>query len=123
MLERWQVYYVFCQQAKPNPKHKFVVVAHVNKTWCYAFFINSVINPFIANNPKLMPCEVALAASSHTFLQHDSFIDCRDVYTFPLTNMTDFRGQLDVSIIPNVLTAVSACPVLKRGQKKVILGS
>jgi hypothetical protein len=122
-ITKWQIFFVQnCQQVKPIPKDKFVVVAHVDTSWCYGFFINSRINRFISDNPKLLPCEVLIAATQYTFLTHDSFIDCRDVYTFPLKDMNNNREMLNEQTIENVLKAVSVCPVLKPVHKKVILG-
>jgi hypothetical protein len=122
-ISKWQIFFVqSCQQVRPVPKDKFVVVAHVDTSWCYGFFINSRLNQFILDNPRLLPCEVAISAKSHAFLAHDSFIECKDAYVFPTKDLNNSRGMLDQQTIENVINAVTVCPALKQIHKKIILG-
>ncbi len=122
-INKWEIFFIpNCQQAKPMPKDKFIVVAHTDTSWCYGFFINSRINQFIKDNPRLLPCEVPILATDYSFLTHDSFIDCREVSVFLLKDLNDGRGLLNQQSISEVIQAVTVCPALKQIHKKYILG-
>lgn len=58
-----------------KPHEKCFVVLHVDEH-TVTCVINSEINPFIANRPALMQCQVAMCVSAHAFMHHDSYIDC-----------------------------------------------
>lgn len=69
----------------------------------------------------LLSCEALIQASQHSFLTHDSFIDCRDAFPFDLQELTNGRGSLSADAKQSVLKAVAACPVLQKKHKQLIL--
>jgi hypothetical protein len=115
----WDVYYVFTTHTKPFPKNKFIVIVCF-ETNPMGFLINSRINQFVQKRPRLMPCEVKIEQSSHTFLAHDSFLDCRDLFPFPASELTDLKGTIDEATRIKILAGVAACPVLPRNYKDLI---
>lgn len=119
-IELWQVYYLFCNHTKPLPKYKFVVIACIDDT-PMGFLINSKINQFIYRRPKLLVCEVKLEQIDHDFLSYNSYLDCRDIFPFETSELTDLRGTIHDSAKGSILTAVSACPVLPTRYKQMII--
>lgn len=119
---RWDVHYFFCQQARPEPKDKFVVIAHIDANWFYGFFINSEIKHFVTKR-QLEPCMAPIAPHAHPFLTHNSWVDCTGAYTFPsdILSAETYRGPLDKNTITAVLHAVSVCRVIRQKQKALIL--
>jgi hypothetical protein len=92
MASRWEVFYVkSCRHAKPNPKDKFVLIAYTTP-FPHGFFINSKINSYIANRYYLLPCEAIILSDQHSFLVHDSYVDCREIFPFGNGELTDSRG-------------------------------
>ena len=88
----------------------------------YGFLINSIVNTYIQKRPLLLPCEAQLFAAEHLFLRYDSWVDCRDIYPFTISELTDLRGNLSARARQIVLQSVDFCPVLKRRFKKLIQG-
>jgi hypothetical protein len=60
---------------------KRFVVLHVDAhtTTCV---INSEISPFIRARPALLRCQVTMGVAQHSFMDHDSHIDCSRVRSF-----------------------------------------
>lgn len=121
MASQWEVFHLIaCRHAKPQPKNKFLLVAYTSPS-PHGFFINSSINRFIRNRPHLLPCEAEIFAHEHHFLNHDSFVDCRDIFDLRLQELTSSRGHLSPRGTHAVIAAVRACPVLERFHKQRIL--
>ena len=120
-VELWQVYYVFCKYTKPTPKNKFIVIMCFDETIPMGILINSEINNFIKKRNHLMSCEVTLEQERHNFLRHTSYLDCRDIFSFPEVELTDLRGVMHPDIRQDVINAVKACPVLVLKHKIQIL--
>jgi hypothetical protein len=121
-ISQWQVYFIpNCRHARPLPKDKFVVVTCFDPNPC-GFFINTRVNEFIANHPDLLPCEVAMAATEHPFLAHDSWLDCRELLSFREEELSDLRGVLAARTVVAARRAVQDCPVLRPRFKRLISG-
>jgi hypothetical protein len=120
-LERWQVYYLFCRHTKPSPKYKYITIVCVNNSQYIGFLINSRINSFVQRRAHLLPCEVLVPVSEHSFLSYDSYIDCRDAFYFDVNELNDFRGHLSSNAQQAVINAVRICPVLSKHTKNLIL--
>lgn len=114
----WSVYYFFCTHTTPQ-KNKFIVITFYDVK-PMGFLINSEIHPFIANKYHLRVCQVPLAQENHSFLNHDSYLDCQEV--FPLTGLDqlDYRGEIHLDVRPLILAAVTKCPVLLVKHKEAI---
>jgi len=120
MASKWEIFYVkSCRHAKPNPKDKFVVIAYIHPI-PHGFFINSKINSYISNRAYLLSCEAIILSTQHTFLVHDSYIDCREIFPFNNEELTDSRGLLSSDGQVSVLNAVASCPVLEQIHKNRI---
>jgi len=117
MISKWEVFYVpSCRHTKPTPKPKFVVIVYVNLS-PHGFLINSIINNFILNRSYLLPCEAQILASQHSFLNYDSYVDCREIFMFDESELIDTRGILSSDAKEAVINAVNACPVLENIHK------
>jgi hypothetical protein len=79
------------------------------------------VNQFIIDRPQLYSCEVLIEARHHSFLRRDSYIDCREAFILADYELKDRRGSLNETTRRAVLAAVSACPVLRRRYKEMIL--
>jgi hypothetical protein len=62
-------------------REKRYVVVHVDGH-TLTCIINSGIGAFLANRPALLRCQVKMAAHDHTFMNHDSHIDCSQLHRF-----------------------------------------
>lgn len=67
------VFYLQCTLCTP-PKPKFFTAVCCDPLMMV--LINSHVNPFVLDRPKLLEAEVPIAASDHDFLSHDSFVCC-----------------------------------------------
>jgi hypothetical protein len=43
------------------------------------FIVNTGVNPFILNNPKLLGVQLLLKQSDYSFLDHDSYLACHEI--------------------------------------------
>lgn len=121
-MQQWQVYYVpNCRHALPSPKNKYIVVAHIDIGIPHGFFINSNVNAYVRKNNNLFPCQAQILSTEHTFLSHDSWVDCQHLYEFTVSELTNLQGTLSDAAINYVLAAVQRCPVLLPSQKQVIV--
>lgn len=121
-IERWQVYHVYCHQTTPA-KFKYVVVVYVTASYCLGFLINSETPRFVSSQPELYPCMVDIRSDQHSFLRYDSVVDCMAPFTFPLQDLTDYRGEVEAGTQQAILRAVEICPRLRRGHRRAILGN
>ena len=121
-IQQWQIYHMLnCRHALPNPKHKYVAVAYVDIGIPHGFLINSDVNKYVRNNNNLFPCQAQILTTEHSFLRHDSWVDCQNLYEFTVSELTNLRGTLSEAAINYVLAAVQRCPVLLPAQKQVIV--
>ena len=119
--KQWQVFHLFCHCALPSPKYKYVVLACLKPL--FGFMINSRINPFITEHPKLLVCEVPIKKLEHSFLKQDSFIDCREICPLTLEELNQPVGELNIQVIQQIIKAVPNCPTLSQRYKKLIIYS
>jgi len=120
MVSKWEIFYAkSCRYAKPNPKDKFVLIVYIDPS-PHGFFINSKINNYIANRDYLLSCEAIIFSTQHSFLVRDSYVDCREIFSFNNYELTDLRGLLSFDAQKSVLNAVASCPVLERIHKNRI---
>jgi hypothetical protein len=123
-VSRWEVYYLWLEAMRPEAKYKFVVIAHVEDGWVLGLVVNSRVNAFYADKPILAPCHAPIDQASHGFLDHDSFVDCTEVFVVPSAHLSADakRGELSEALQAAVLRAVADCPKLKIKHRKLILG-
>lgn len=83
--------------------------------------INSRINKFIKERPRLLVCQISIEKLEHSFLKHDSFIDCREICPLSNDDLIRHVGELSPQTIQNTIKAVRECSVLERRYKNYIL--
>jgi len=106
MPDTWCIYHITnCSHARPTPKDKFAAIV-CRDAECMGFLINSSINKFILNRPPLLVCQVKIKASDYGFLDHDSYIDCIDLYPFEDTELIDRLCSIDVATKAEIKKAV-----------------
>jgi hypothetical protein len=69
--------YLFCPFTTP-PKNKYFLVVSINPL-VLLFIVNTSVNPFILNNPKLLEAQLLLKQSDYSFLDHDSYLACHEI--------------------------------------------
>lgn len=121
----WHIYLVErCHHVRPEPKSKFVVTVGYNGSdEFWALMINSRIGPFIQNRPYLLTCEADIVADQHRSLDHDSYIDCTNIYSFYAWDFKRDKGVISKDAGSALLEAVRSCPTLKTKHKRMILTS
>lgn len=130
------VLYMHCEFTTP-PKNKYLVVACCEPE-LLVLVINSEIHPFIAKREELVDCQVDVPQADHTFLQHDSYINCIETQTaFNMTYVRDaitadyvnvYKGRIADYVIRNVIDAVDKsesmearhCKWIKQGLNSVL---
>jgi hypothetical protein len=97
-----------------------VVIAHIDNKRPMGFLINSKISNWLRKRPGLLICEVSISAAEHTCLRYDSFVDCRDLFSF---NDWEIKRRVAVSEQAKIaiLQAIRDCPTIERKYKAAIL--
>ncbi len=85
------------------------------------FLINSKINKWIQRDPKRMASQAKLAAIEHRILDHDSWVDCIDLYPFTDDELTSERGRVSDRGIAQIRQAVSNSETIVSRYKAMIL--
>jgi len=117
----WSVYLIYnCRHTKP-PKNKYSVIFNFPVGF-YGFLINSEIHPFIQKRNHLLPCIADIFCKTNNFLQHDSFIDCREMFDFDAGEIKLYKGEVCEQTKQNIIKAVTACPALELKYKNHLLG-
>jgi len=127
-LTPWSVIYVPVHFSNPPPKEKFLVIARVH-TDTLALVINSVPPPFIRRRANLLACQVPIKCSSHTFLSHDSYIDCTESILLKtheieeqiLGDIRRMKGEIAQDMRQHVIDAVKKSPKMPRDLKRELV--
>ena len=77
MIEIGGVYLLWCHVTNP-PKEKFCVCVRRQPTPLF-FLVNTEIHAYIQDRPELLRQQVELSATTHKFLDHDSWVDCKEL--------------------------------------------
>lgn len=109
------VIYRFCEFTKP-PKEKYLLVVQVQSETT-VLVINTGINKYIQDRQHLLDCQVLIDVATHTFLDHDSFIDCTETESLSTTDlieetlkdMSTLQGQITSDIKTKVIAALNDC--------------
>lgn len=56
---------------------RFVVLTVTQNTIC--FVVNSVMNQYVLDRPHIAANHVPMLAGDHSFMSHDSFVDCNEI--------------------------------------------
>jgi len=109
-----------CQVTK-IPKPKFTAIVCI-KPEPHGFLINSKIGQFIQNRPESFKAQVRILASRYSFLDHDSFIDCSQLFLFKAQDLQS-RESIQNDTKAEILKIVSESKMLTTMQKAQILNS
>lgn len=113
------VLHYYCYVASKNKFH--VVVC--KEPELLTVLINSHLNNFIINNPNLMACNTLIKKDDHSFLSHDSYVCCCDVFAGPRSgDNVDIVGGITTATWGRILDAVANSPTMSRRHKGWILG-
>jgi hypothetical protein len=116
MISTWRIYHINqCRHTTP-PKPKYVAIVCLNPN-PYGFLINSEISPFIKHSPALLSSQVAIAAERYGFLQHDSYINCGQLYSFKsgeLHSVPDVQNNTRKAIERIVAKSTLIAPIHRR---------
>jgi len=115
----WTFFFIRNAQYTIPPKDKYVLVV-CQDTECHAFFVNSKISRFIQNRPNMLACQVLLKASEYDFLQHDSYLNCSQLYAFDEMCFTYGRGTVLVHTKKEIKNAVAIATTIDQKYQEMI---
>ncbi|MEQ1844014.1 MAG: hypothetical protein ABL983_00370 [Nitrospira sp.] len=110
-------------------KDKFLLLASVNNGLLF-FVINSEINDFKKRSPDLLESQIELKKETHSFLPHDSWIDCSkvirafeaaEVISQINSKLGKLKGSLANAERKKVRTVVNDSRTLERRFKDAVL--
>ena len=121
MPDTWRIYHVKnCSHTRPDPKAKFVVIV-CKASKCMGFLINTEIHPFILKRPELLKAQVKIKVSDYRFLDHDSYIDCKDLFDFEDRDLLDERVPVNIITKAEIRKAINDSEVIEPRYQKLIL--
>ena len=120
MPDIWRIYHVRNSPHTTPTKDKFVIIVCVDNT-PLGFFINSDIHPYIQNHPKLLNCQILIKESEYWFLNHNSYIDCTQLYKFGDDNLVDGREIVSEVIKKEIKRVVSSATMIEKRYRTLIL--
>jgi hypothetical protein len=97
---------------------RFVVVVVNENT--VTFVINTAISAFLQSRPALLKCQVVMPVADHTFMRHDSHIDCSRTRTYATREVVSelvaqpdwVLGSISDMLRADILAAIKFSPVL-----------
>lgn len=112
-------------------KEKYLVLVADDDPEYLTFIVNSDINPFIANKPHLLQCQVAIDAASHSFLDHDSHVACHDVLPMKreevikslMENPAGIKGKVSPDVREQISAAVKFAKTIDKDKKNRIIAA
>ncbi len=86
------------------------------------FFINTSVNEWIKNS-GLLPTQADILASEHNTLNHNSFVDCLELYEFEETELAQVRNPVSRTAKASIKRAVGNSKTLITKHKRLIRDS
>lgn len=127
-LKAGAVLRLFCDFTTP-PKYKFVMLTSVEPL--QVFIINSEIHPYILNNPDLLADQVDIPQVDHSFLSHDSILNCVQAHqVFNISHLRQilledfsqiYKGKLRPYVLRNVIEVIEKSVNLSKITKTQII--
>ena len=124
MPKIWNIYHIEnCRHTTPV-KSKFVVIVCSSDSKFRGFLINTKIHRFIQDRPDLLVCQALIDVSSHSFLKHDSYADCRELCEFERheLNSDNDRGPIGLKAKKAIKLAVTKSKRISPYYRNLILG-
>lgn len=125
------VLYLHCSFTVP-PKEKFLLIVSTDPL-IVLFIINSEISRFVQNSQPHYQAQVLLKQQEHSFLRHDSYLDCSKNHqqNFPLekikTAILDdigrVKGKVSRSACTQILQVIQVSRFFSPKEKQVISSS
>jgi len=112
---------LFCRTTTP-PKEKRLVIASINPE-LLIFIINSEIPRFYEKKPYLKNQQIPLTKQKENFLDHDSWLDCSEVFRefniqkvkeILLADTSRVLGRLSDEVIAQLMDVVSESETLEQ---------
>lgn len=85
------------------------------------FLVNSSIRQYVQKHPELRAGQVSIAATDYSFLTHDSYVDCTQLYAFGNSELRNSRGAITRQTREAILEAVENATTVERRYKDLIL--
>lgn len=112
-------------------KEKYLVLVADDDPEYLTFIVNSDINPFIANKPHLMQCQVSIDAANHTFLDYDSHVACHEVLPMKreevikslMGNPAGIKGKVSPDVRGQIAAAVKFAKTIDKDKKNRIIAA
>jgi len=111
----------------PPKEKRFVIVAITPDGVSLAtVFINTNINPNVNFSQELKSLHILLSSEGRDYLNHDSFVDCTDLYEETVSVLTQavkddatcLLGKMDEEDLSKVHRLIMASPSIKKFKKK-----
>ena len=112
-------------------KEKFLVLVADDEPEYLTFVVNSEINPFIANKPYLMQCQVAIDAAGHDFFDHDSYVACHEILPMKreevikslMADPSAIKGEVSPDVRSQIVAAVKFAKTIEKDKKNHIIAA
>lgn len=112
-------------------KEKFLVLVADDDPEYLTFIVNSEINPFIANRPHLLQCQVAIDAANHEFLDYDSHVACHEVLPMKreevikslMADPSGIKGAVSPDVRGQIAAAVKFAKTIDKDKKSRIIAA
>ena len=112
-------------------KEKYLVLVADDDPEYLTFIVNSDINPFIANKPHLLQCQVAIDAANHDFLAYDSHVACHEVLPMKreevikslMGNPAGIKGNVSPDVREQIAAAVKFAKTIDKDKKNRIIAA
>jgi hypothetical protein len=118
----WRFYYIpNCRHTRPLPKDKFVAIV-CNAPNPMGFLINTSIRDYIKNRSYLLSSQIPISCEEYDFLDHDSYIDCSNLYPFNWCNLTSRRQRMGDNTISAIKRAVINSDTIEEMYIRLICG-
>ena len=112
-------------------KEKYLVLVADDDPDYLTFLVNSGINPFIANRPHLSQCQVAIDATNHDFLDHDSHIACHEILPMKreevikalMATPAGIKGEVSDEVRIQIMAAVKFAKTIEKEKKNRIIAA
>ena len=118
MVAVWHIYLnEKCRHTTPVKK-KYVVVVCANPN-PYGFLINSRIHPFVLKKPDLLAGQVLIESNKYSFLNHDSYINCNELFSFRAQELKKLQ-KVQNNTKTEIKNVVAASKLIEPLYKKLI---
>jgi len=121
-VDLWWIYYVRkVPYTVPLPKNKYVVIVCCDD-YPRGFLVNTSVHAWIQIDGQKMAAQVPIPAANHPCLDHDSYVDCCDLYRFEEFQLQDKRSAVSEPVKGAILAAVGGSKTIIRRYRELITG-